>query len=123
MEKLIKLKNMKISRNKIVITGGLLLIINLIVGTSWNVERAQKETQAVAESVSNFYIEELANRRVSIISDTLNQNFQYITNALDSISENNLSSIENLRSFLGKIRRLYGIQKFSFVDEDFLVYS
>ena len=123
MEKWTKLKNMKISRNKIVITGGLLLIINLIVGTSWNVERAQEETQAVAESVSNFYIEELANRRVSIISDTLNQNFQYINNALDSITETNLSSIENLRSFLGKIRRLYGIQKFSFVDEDFLVYS
>ena len=114
---------MNISRNKIAIIGGFIIAFLLIVGTSWNVESAQKQTQFVADKVSDFYIEELANRRVAIISDALKQNFQYINNALDSITENDLSSIQNLREYLGRIRRLYGVEKFSFVDEDIQVYT
>ena len=114
---------MKLSENTIAIAGGIFVILILIFGTAFNVSSAQKETQSVAESVSTFYIEELATRRVSIISDTLKQNFQYINNALDSITKADLSSTESLRHFLGKIRRLYGVEKFSFVDEDLLVYS
>ena len=114
---------MNISRNKIAIIGGFIIAFLLIVGTTWNVESAQEQTQFVADKVSDFYIEELANRRVAIISDALKQNFQYINNALDSITENDLSSIQNLREYLGRIRRLYGVEKFSFVDEDIQVYT
>ena len=114
---------MNISRNKIAVIGGFIIAFLLIVGTSWNVESAQKQTQFVADKVSDFYIEELANRRVAIISDALKQNFQYINNALDSITEDDLSSIQNLRDYLGRIRRLYGVEKFSFVDEDIQVYT
>ena len=114
---------MKINKNKISIIGIAFIILSLIFGTIVNVQSAQKETQSVAENVSKFYIEELANRRVSIITDALNQNFHYINNAISSITEDDLKSVTNLRHFLGKIRRLYGVQKFSFVDEDFLVYS
>ena len=110
-------------RNKSVIIGGFIIAFLLIVGTSWNVESAQKQTQIVADKVSDFYIEELANRRLAIISDALKQNFQYINNALDSITEDDLSSIQNLRDYLGRIRRLYGLEKFSFVDEDIQVYT
>ena len=114
---------MKSKENKIVLTGGVFVLLLLIISTVWNVHSAQKQTQLVADSVSNFYIEELANRRVAIISDALKQNFQYMQNALDSITNEDLRTVSSLRSYLGRIRRLYGVEKFSFVDENGLVYA
>lgn len=114
---------MNIKENKVIFTGGILVLLLIIVSTVWNVQSAQKQTQDVAESVSDFYVEELANRRVTIISDALKQNFQYMYNAVDSITKDDLKSIDSLRHYLGRIRRLYGVEKFSFVDQDGLVYT
>ena len=111
------------NRNTFAIAVSTILILLLMASTAWNVQSAQKETHKVAETVSNFYIEELTNRRVVIISDVLKQNFQYLDNALDIITEKNLSSIDSLRNYLRRIRRLYGLEKFSFVDEEGLIYT
>lgn len=46
-----------------------------------------------------------------------------MNNAVDSMTKEDLSSISTLRNYLGKIRRLYGLEKFSFVDQDCLVYT
>ena len=91
---------MNIKENKVIFTGGILVLLLIIVSTIWNVQSAQKQTQAVAESVSDFYVEELANRRVTIISDALKQNFQYMNNALDAITKDDLQSITSLRNYL-----------------------
>lgn len=114
---------MKIRENKIIFIGGIIILLLIVAGTVWNMESAQSHTQIVSESLSNFYMEELINRRVSIISDAVKQNYQYMNNALDSITKEDLSSTSSLRNYLGRIRRLYGVEKFSFVDEDCLVYT
>ena len=114
---------MKIKENKLAFFSGIVVLLLLILTTIWNVHTAQEQTQAVAESVSDFYVEELATRRVTIISDALKQNFQYINNALESITKDDLSSVTSLRHYLEKIRRLYGVERFSFVDQDGLVYT
>ncbi len=111
------------SENKIVFTGAIIIVLLIAISTLWNVHSAQKQTQLVAESVSDFYVEEIANRRITIISDTLKQNFQYMHNALETITKEDLSSVNSLRHYLGRIRKLYGVEKFSFVDEEGLVYT
>lgn len=114
---------MKIKENIIVFTGGIIILLLTVLSTLWNVNSAQRQTRLVAESVSNFYVEELANRRVTIISDALKQNFQYMHNALDSITSEDISSVSSLRNYLGRIRKLYGVERFSFVNEDGLIYT
>ena len=114
---------MKIKENKLAFFSGIVVLIVLIVSTILNVHSAQKQTQSVAERISDFYVEELANRRITIISDALKQNFQYINNSLDSITEDDLRSVASLRHYLEKIRHLYGVDRFSFVDQDGLVYT
>ena len=114
---------MIISENKIVFTGAIIIVLLIAISTLWNVHSAQKQTQLVAESVSDFYVEEIANRRITIISDTLKQNFQYMHNALETITKEDLSSVNSLRHYLGRIRKLYGVEKFSFVDEEGLIYT
>ena len=114
---------MKIKENKIILIGGIVVLLLIVASTIWNMESAKSQTHTVAENLSNFYMEELINRRVSIISDTLKLNYQYMNNALDSITKEDLRSTASLRNYLGRIRRLYGVEKFSFVDEDCLVYT
>lgn len=114
---------MKIKENKIILIGGIVVLLLVVASTIWNMESAKRQTHTVAENLSNFYMEELINRRVSIISDTLKLNYQYMNNALDSITKEDLRSTASLRNYLGRIRRLYGVEKFSFVDEDCLVYT
>jgi diguanylate cyclase (GGDEF)-like protein len=114
---------MKIKENKILFTDGIIVVLLIILSTVWNIHSAQKQTHIVTESITDFYMEEIIKRRVSIITDVLKQNYQYMTNAIDSISREDLSSITSLRNYLGKIRRLYGVEKFSFVDEDCLIYT
>lgn len=114
---------MEVKENRIAVIGGIFILLLIMVSTVRNVQSAQKQTQIVAERVSNFYIEELANRRVTIVSDALKQNFQYMHNALDSITSDDLASVSSLRHYLGRIRQLYGVEKFSFIDQDGLVYA
>lgn len=114
---------MKIKENKIILIGGIVVLLLIVASTIWNMESAKSQTHTVAENLSNFYMEELINRRVSIISDTLKLNYQYMNNALNSITKEDLRSTASLRNYLGRIRRLYGVEKFSFVDEDCLVYT
>ena len=84
---------MEVKENRIAVIGGIFILLLIMVSTVRNVQSAQKQTQIVAERVSNFYIEELANRRVTIVSDALKQNFQYMHNALDSITSDDLASV------------------------------
>ena len=108
---------------KFAVCGGVLVLLLIIMGSILNAKATWVETEDVVDSVSHFYIEELANRRVSIISETLEQNLEYVNNAISIITKEDLSSITSLRQYLGRIRRLYGVDNFSFVDENALVYN
>ncbi len=108
---------------KFAVCGGVLVLLLIIMGSILNAKATWVETEDVVDSVSHFYIEELANRRVSIISEILEQNLEYVNNAISIITKEDLSSITSLRQYLGRIRRLYGVDNFSFVDENALVYN
>ncbi len=58
-----------------------------------------------------------------MVSEELNNNFTYMENALEVLEQSDLASQESLRSFLGKVRKLYGVDKFAMVDEDGIVYA
>ena len=95
----------------------------LIITTLWVSNRSQTATGQAVNQVSEFYLEELAGRRVQVVSEELKNNFAYIENVLGILDESNLKSQETLRSFLGKAERLYGLDKFALVDENGIVYT
>ena len=105
------------------ICGGITIAVILIVTTLWVSGKARIGTNQAVNRVSEFYLEELAGRRALVVSEELNNNFTYMENALEVLEESDLESQESLRSFLGKVRRLYGVDKFAMVDEDGIVYA
>ena len=101
----------------------LILFTILLVLALRSSESTRRGTDVAIDKLSSFYIQELAKNRTSLITEELYKNRTYIDNALSVISQEDLSSVKALRSYLGKIRRLYGIDTFALVDEDGLVYT
>ncbi len=105
------------------VVGGIVIAIILLVTTVWVSNSARVSTSQAVKRVSEFYLEELAGRREQVVSEELKNNFAYIENVLGILEESDLESQETLRKFIGKVKRLYGIDKFALVDENGIVYT
>ena len=105
------------------VRGGVFIAAVLLVTTLWVSNGARVGTSQAVNRVSEFYLEELAGRRAQVVSEELKKNVAYMENALSIIEDYNLESQESLRSFLGKVRKLYGVDKFALVDQNGIVYT
>ncbi len=103
--------------------GGGIIAAILLITTIWASNRARIGTSQAVSRVSEFYLEELAGRRAQVVSEELKNHVAYIKNALDILEPDDLESQESLRQFLGKVKKLYGVDKFAFVDENGIVYT
>jgi PAS domain S-box-containing protein len=103
--------------------GGLLIALILLVTTLWVSNGARVGTSQAVNRVSEFYLEELAGRRAQVVSEELKSNISYMENALAIMEESDLASQESLRHFLGRVKRLYGLDKIALVDENGIVYT
>ncbi len=104
------------------IGGGLIMAI-LLLTMLWVSSSASVSTDQAVSRVGEFYMEELAGRRASVISEELKSNFTFMENALDIVEEDDLESQESLRAFLGKVKKLYNVDKFALLDENGIVYT
>ena len=105
------------------IWGGLIIAAILLVTTIWVSNSARVGTNKAVNRVSQFYLEELAGRRAQVVSEELKDHFTYMKNALEVLDESDLESQETLRRFLGRVKRLYSVEKFALVDENGIVYT
>ena len=103
--------------------GGIVIAAILIITTVWVSVSARNSTSKAVNRVSEFYLEELAGRRVQVVSEELKNHFEYMENALSVLEESDLESQEALRRYLGKMKTLYGVDKFVLVDENGVVYE
>ncbi len=103
--------------------GGVIIAAILLITTVWVSNSARKGTDQAVNRVSEFYLEELAGRRAQVVSEELKNHFEYMENALSVLDESDLESQETLRAFLGKVKKLYRVDKFVLVDEEGIVYA
>ena len=105
------------------VAGGIVIAAILLITTIWVSNSARVGTDQAVNRVSGFYLEELAGRRAQVVSEELKNNFSYIENALAIMDESHLKSQETLRRFLGRVKKLYGVNRFALVDENGIVYT
>ena len=118
-------RNQKKQTIAFAVGGALTIAAILIITTIWVSGRARDGTSQAVSKVSEFYLEELAGRRALVVSEELNNKFTYMENALGILGFEGeyLKSQETLRVFLGKVKKLYGVDKFALVDENGIVYT
>ena len=118
---------MKNAQNKrvrnIAIIGSVLVSLTLLLTTVWTGLSAQHGTANAVRTVSNFYLRELAGRRGQVVASNLKNNIQNMREALNLMSEDDLLDLDHLQAFQAKMKRLYNVEKFAFVDANGLIYT
>ncbi len=100
-----------------------LLFLTLLILSLRTSEKTRQTTDSAITKLSSFFIQEIAKNRTTLVIEELAKKRNYINNALSVISEEDLSSVKNFRSYLGNMRILFGLDTFALVDENGLVYT
>lgn len=100
---------------------GVMLI--LILGTIWMGHSARLDSEIAVRNVSLLYLNELAGRREQVVSDNLKGRIKDMETALELMTDEDLDSIEHLQAYQAKMKRLFTLEKFAFVDTDGLIYT
>ncbi len=103
--------------------GAASVILILFYGTFWNSKRANVDTEKAVNSVSLLYLEELAGRRAQVVSSSLNYYLEKIHTTISLLESDDLKSVENLQRYQDRMKKLYSLEKFAFVDTDGVVYT
>ena len=107
----------------IAIIGSLILAIILVAGTMWMGARARRDTEEAVRSVSLLYLDELAGRREQVVEDNLQEKIQTIRVAIDLMTEEDISDKAHLEAYQTRMKQLYKLDKFAFVDTEGLIYT
>lgn len=113
----------KNSTATIAVIGSLILAIILVAGTIWMGSRARRDTEAAVRSVSLLYLDELAGRREQVVEDNLQEMIQTIRVAVDLMTAEDLTDKAHLEAYQTRMKQLYHLDKFAFVDTDGLIYT
>ncbi|EGC02317.1 hybrid sensor histidine kinase/response regulator [Ruminococcus albus] len=102
------------------VIGSLMIAAILILGTYWSGQKAQQDT---VTSVSKLYLDELAGRREQVVSSALKRNIGNMQTAVSLLTKDDLSDIAHLQAYQQRVRQLYTLEKFAFVDTNGLIYT
>ncbi|MBP5749279.1 MAG: hypothetical protein J6X24_00655, partial [Firmicutes bacterium] len=111
------------SINNAVIIGALIVTVILILGTIFTGQSARRATDQAVRSVSLFYLDELAGRREQVVEDTLQANIKTIQTAIGLMTEEDLSDGVHRQAYQTRMKRLFNLEKFAFVDEEGTIYT
>ena len=107
----------------IAVIGSLMLTIILVAGTIWMGSRARRDTEEAVRLVSLLYLDELAGRREQVVEDNLREKIETIRVAIDLMTEEDISDKAHLEAYQTRMKQLYHLDKFAFVDTDGLIYT
>ena len=107
----------------ITIIGSVILMLILVVGTVWMGQSARKGTDNAARTVSRLYLDELAGRREQVVEHNLQEKIKVIHTAVDLMTEEDLSDLQHFQAYQSRIKKLFTLDKFAFVDTDGLIYT
>ena len=114
-------KNLNSMRTLII--GGTLVVAILVVGTFWSGRVVNEDTETAVRTVSLLYLDELAGRREQVVASNLNNYVSNMDVAIGLLEKKDLSSVENLQNYQAGMKRLYGLEKFAFIDSNGLIYT
>ena len=107
----------------IIILGSVIVAGILIIGTLLMGRKASNDTGVAVRNVSLLYLEELAGRREQVVESVLDDYISDIDIALGLMDKNDLQSVEKFQAYQTRMKQLYGLEKFAFVDTDGLIYT
>ncbi len=103
--------------------GSMLIVCILVLGTLWLGQSTKNDTDKAARTVSLLYLDELAARREQVVENNLQSNIKTIRIAIDLLTDEDLSDKAHLEAYQSRMKQLYNLDKFAFVDTDGIIYT
>ncbi len=103
------------------VLGSIVIAAVMIIGTIYLGRSARRDTERAVRNVSHLYLEELAGRREQVVSSALDGYIRDLDVAIGLLEKEDLSDTEHLQAYQAKMKQLYGLEKFAFVDENGLI--
>ena len=107
----------------LVIICSVVIVIILVVGTLWVGLTTKQDTDKAVRTVSKLYLDELAGRREQVVGNNLQNKIKTIRIAIDLLTEEDLSDKQHLETYQSRMKKLYDLEKFAFVDENGVIYT
>ena len=107
----------------IIIVGSLILVGLMILGTLITGQSANRDTDKAVRTVSLMFLDELAGRRKQVVEKDLDDKIRTISVAIDLMEENDLSDEDHLAAYQKRMKKLFALDKFAFVDTDGTIYT
>ena len=108
---------------KIAVIGSILIAIILVVSTLWMVQTAKRDNEIAVKTVSLMYLDELAGRREQVVDNNLQNRIRDLRTAVGLMDEEDLSDLDHLQAYQSRMKQLYVLDRFAFVDENGLIYT
>ena len=105
------------------ILGIIIVLAIMVLGTIIMGRRASKDTEEAVRKVSLLYLNELAGRREQVVENNLKSNINDIEVAVGLMTNEDISDLEHLQAYQARMKKLYTLEKFAFVDENGLIYT
>ncbi|MBO6150387.1 MAG: response regulator [Clostridium sp.] len=103
--------------------GAAVVLVILVLGTIWMGQSARKDTQDAVRTVSNLYLDELAGRREQVVESNLQNKIRDLRVAVSLMEQSDLSDMEHLQNYQSRMKQLYNLDKFAFVDSRGRIYT
>ena len=107
----------------VALVGSVIVALILILGTIWSGRSARHDTERAVRNVSLLYLGELADRREQVVASVLNDYISDLDVAIGLLTPEDLSSTDSLQAYQLRMKQLYDLEKFAFVDENGLIYT
>ena len=107
----------------IAVVGGIIVMLILVVGTFWMGQSTRKDSEQAVRTVSLLYLDELAGRREQVVASNLQARIGDMRTGLDLMTEEDLSDKEHLEAYQAKMKQIFNLERFAFVDTDGLIYT
>ena len=117
------MRNQKNKTALIAVVGSIILVLILVIGTILTGRRAKEDTESAVRLVSLLYLDELAGRREQVVAGNMQEKIDVIETALELMTEDDLSDPEHLQAYQAKMKRLFVLEKFAFVDTEGMIYT
>ncbi len=108
---------------RLTVAGGIIIAVILVFSTALAGSSARKSTDDAVRLISDFYLQELSGRREQVVASNLKNCITSMNTAISLMDQSVLSDMEHLQAFQARMKKLYVLEKFAFVDEKGLIYT
>ena len=105
------------------VIGSIVFAVLLVGGTVWMGRSASRDTESAVRAVSLLYLDELAGRRAQVVASALGGYRNNLDAAVGLLGKDDLSDVEQLQAYQSRMKQLYGLEKFAFVNAEGLIYT